>query len=65
MTGLFERRRFTANVNPAGTSGWYLKSVLFDGQDITDSGAEFAPGRSYDGAAGGAHAEDDRLSRAW
>ena len=49
MTGLFDRRRFTANVNPAGSSGWYLKSVVFDGQDITDSGAEFAPGRSYDG----------------
>ena len=49
MTGLFERRRLIANVNPAGTSGWYLKSVSFDGQDITDSGAEFAPGRSYDG----------------
>jgi hypothetical protein len=26
-----------------------LKSVSFDGQDITDSGAEFSPGRSYDG----------------
>jgi hypothetical protein len=49
MTGLFERRRLVANVNPAGTSGWYLKAVMFDGQDITDSGAEFAPGRSYDG----------------
>ena len=49
MTGLFDRRRFNASVGMGATSGWYLKAVLFDGQDITDSGAEFVPGRTYDG----------------
>jgi hypothetical protein len=50
MTGLFDRRRFTAAIGPTGaTSGWYLKSVVYDGQDITDSGMEFAPGRTYEG----------------
>jgi hypothetical protein len=49
MTGLFDRRRFNASVGMGAASGWYLKAVLFDGQDITDSGAEFVPGRTYDG----------------
>ncbi len=31
------------------TAGWYLKAVMFDGEDVTDSGIEFTPGRSYDG----------------
>jgi hypothetical protein len=51
LTGLFDRRRITASAGMAGgaASGWYLKSVLYDGQDITDSGMEFAPGRVYEG----------------
>ena len=49
MTGLFDRRRFNASAGMGPAGGWYLKAVLFDGQDITDSGAEFAPGRTYDG----------------
>ena len=49
LTSLSDRRLIRANVNTAPNSGWYLKSVTLDGQDITDSGAEFTPGRSYDG----------------
>jgi hypothetical protein len=49
MTGLFDRRRFNASAGMGAAVGWYLKAVLFDGQDITDSGAEFMPGRTYDG----------------
>lgn len=26
-----------------------MKSILLDGEDVTDSGVEFTPGRSYDG----------------
>ena len=29
--------------------GWYLKAVLFDGEDVTDRGMEFTPGRAYEG----------------
>jgi len=51
MTGLFDRRRLTASMGQpgAGPSGWYLKSVLYDGADIIDTGIEFAPGRTYEG----------------
>lgn len=49
LTGLSDRRMIRANVGQSATSGWYVKAVLFDGQDITDSGMEFTPGRSYDG----------------
>jgi hypothetical protein len=50
MTGLFDRRRFSASVGPQGLgSTWFLKSVIYDGQDVTDSGIEFTPGRAYDG----------------
>ena len=51
MTGLFDRRRLTASVGQpgAGPSGWYLKSVIYDGQDIIDTPIEFAPGRTYEG----------------
>ena len=46
MTGLADRRLLRVNVqNP----GWYLKAVMFDGADVTDSGIEFSPGRSYEG----------------
>ena len=47
LTGLFDRRLIRANIGQ--NSGWYLKAVLLDATDITDSGAEFTPGRSYDG----------------
>ena len=47
LTSLSERRLIRANIGP--TLGWYLKAVLLDGQDVTDSGVEFTPGRSYDG----------------
>lgn len=47
LTSLFDRRLLRANVG--GTTGWYVKSVLFDGHDVTDSGVDFAPGRSYEG----------------
>ena len=47
LTGLAERRMIRAN---AGQSiGWYLKAVLLDGDDVTDSGIDFMPGQSYDG----------------
>jgi hypothetical protein len=48
VTGLYDRRLLRAAINP-GNSGWFAKSVLYDGQDITDSGMEFTPGRSYEG----------------
>lgn len=44
---LFDRRLIRANVGPA--SGWFLKAVMFDGDDVTDRGVEFAPGRAYEG----------------
>ncbi len=49
LTGLFDRRLIRASVGQGPTSGWYLKAVMFDSQDITDAGMEFTPGRSYDG----------------
>jgi hypothetical protein len=49
LTGLFDRRLIRANVGQATTTGWYLKAVMFDGQEITDTGMEFTPGRAYDG----------------
>jgi hypothetical protein len=37
-------------MGPTGQStGWSLKAVLYDGQDVTDTGIEFAPGRLYEG----------------
>jgi hypothetical protein len=47
MTGLFDRRLFRGSIQ--GPIGWYLKAVYFDGEDVTDSGVEFTPGRTYDG----------------
>ncbi|HYE86396.1 MAG TPA: carboxypeptidase-like regulatory domain-containing protein [Vicinamibacterales bacterium] len=49
LTSLFERRLLRASVATGGASGWYMKAVLLDGQDITDSGMEFTPGRAYEG----------------
>lgn len=46
LTGLSDRRLIRPSLAP--TTGWYLKQVLFDGADVTDSGVEFTPGRAYD-----------------
>jgi len=47
MTSLFDRRMVRGAIqNP---TGWYLKAVFLEGEDVTDSGVEFTPGRSYDG----------------
>lgn len=48
LTGLSDRRMIRANIQGQAT-GWYLKAVMFDGEDVTDSGVEFTPGRGYDG----------------
>jgi hypothetical protein len=45
-TGLTERRRFRL-VNPP--TGWYLKSVSHDGNDITDTGMDFKEGQQVGG----------------
>lgn len=49
MTGLFERRRLSAAVGQMAVSGWFMKSVIYEGQDVIDTGIEFAPGRTYEG----------------
>jgi hypothetical protein len=48
MTGLFDRRLFRGSAG-GPDSGWQLKAVLYDGNDITDGGMDFTPGRSYEG----------------
>ena len=45
-TSLFERRRFRVNMPQ---SGWYLKSVTLEGNDITDSGLELKEGQQAAG----------------
>lgn len=47
MAGLFDRRLVRGAIQ--GPIGWYLKAVYLEGEDITDSGVEFTPGRAYDG----------------
>lgn len=49
MTGLFDRRIIRGSAGMGQSIGWSLKAVLFDGQDVTDTGIEFTPGRSYEG----------------
>ena len=49
ITGLSDRRMIRASAGSAPNSGWYLKSVLFDGTDITETGMEFTAGRTYEG----------------
>ena len=49
MTSLFDRRVFRGGVGQSQNLGWYLKAVLYDGNDVTDSGIDFAPGRVVDG----------------
>jgi protocatechuate 3,4-dioxygenase beta subunit len=45
-TGLSERRRFRIGNPP---SGWFVKSVVHDGLDITDAGMEFHQGQTATG----------------
>jgi len=47
LTSLSDRRLIRASAGQA--TGWYLKAVMYDGQDITDTGMEFTPGHSYEG----------------
>jgi carboxypeptidase family protein len=47
MASLFDRRLIRGSV--MGATGWYLKEIRFDGDDITDDGYEFAPGRNLEG----------------
>ena len=49
MTGLFDRRLFRANVTAGPGVVWSLKSVMWNGEDVTDGGIDFTPGRTYDG----------------
>ena len=52
MNSVFDRRliRGAVGMGPANvSSGWYLKAVFYDGQDVTDTGIDFQPGRSYEG----------------
>jgi len=49
LTGLSDRRLIRGSAGGGPNSGWYLKAVLYDGTDITDTGMEFAPGRTYEG----------------
>ena len=49
ISGLFDRRILRGNVGMGQPAGWFLKSVIYDGQDVTDSGIDFQPGRAYDG----------------
>jgi len=49
LTGLSDRRLIRGSAGGGPNAGWYLKAVLYDGTDITDTGMEFAPGRTYEG----------------
>lgn len=48
FTGMYDRRLFRGSAGGA-QSGWSLKAVTYDGTDITDTGMEFTPGRTYEG----------------
>lgn len=49
LTGLFDRRIIRASAGMGQIIGWTLKAVILDGEDVTDSGIEFSPGRNYEG----------------
>ena len=49
LSGLSDRRLIRGSAGGGPNSGWYLKAVLYDGTDITDTGMEFSPGRTYEG----------------
>ena len=42
VPGLFDRRRLRINTPP---SGWYFKSVSYEGNDVTDTGIDFTQGQ--------------------
>ena len=46
LTSLSDRRLIRANIGQ--NLGWYPKAVMLGGDDVTDSGIEFTPGKSYD-----------------
>jgi Carboxypeptidase regulatory-like domain len=47
LAALFDRRVIRGSIPNPG--GWYLKAVFLEGEDVTDNGVEFTPGRNYDG----------------
>lgn len=47
LTSLFDRRIIRGGM--MGPGGWSLKAVRYDGEDITDEGMEFVPGRNVEG----------------
>lgn len=47
LTGLSEERLITASL--AESPDWTLKSVLLDGQDVTDTPIDFVPGQTVEG----------------
>ena len=51
LTGLFDRRAIRASAGDLSSpdSAWTVKALLYDGNDITDHGMEFTPGRTYEG----------------
>jgi hypothetical protein len=44
ISGLSDRRVIRVGAGP----GWYLKAVLQGGDDVTDTGVDFVPGRSVE-----------------
>jgi len=51
LTGLLDRKMVRAGIRMGSSTmnnPWYLKAVYFDGEDVTDGGIEFTPGRSYE-----------------
>jgi len=44
LSGLSDRRLIRVNAGP----GWYLKSVFHAGDEVTDTGVDFVPGRSVE-----------------
>jgi len=51
MTGLFDRRIFRGAAGDLANpdKAWAVKAILYDGNDITDTGMDFTPGRTYEG----------------
>ena len=49
LSGLFDRRIIRGSAGGGQASGWYLKAVMYDGADVTDTGIDFIPGRTYEG----------------
>ena len=56
MNTLFDRRMIRASANAGPTTVeqarqnmWFMKAVIYDGTDVTDSGIDFVAGRAYEG----------------